>query len=389
MRPSLRCLVLALSVAALAASWVTAAQDCNSPPQGFGSAWASQYAAWCQNCGGTVTGSGPGIGCNPGPNWGRGNSGSGAGSGSGSASNSAALAAQAEQEAADRKKRENDDKLQKEQEEAEARRRKFQEEQESLTKKIKGAAEAGFEPRGVSLPNQSPVDASVVDLRHLDPDRPIVVDPNVVKGKPRVFPAQVPLKTLENPNYKKGFESLMAGTPLVALSYFNEAKKELPGDLMVGHALGLTQDIIKARREKAESDIERRALEESVRGYAVLQAGDLETAMACYSRASGLMPLDQSYYDESHALIRQLYEANLATGGPKSAQQKAQKMKAREVARGSILALQRGDCAGAARILKAALVLSPGEPTLGAMLHKVQGLEEAQKTRDKSMGPQR
>jgi len=387
MRLSLRHLVSVLALAACAASWPTAAQNCSAPPSGSGSDWAEQYAAWCRSCCGTVTGSGPRIGCDKGSNWGCGNP--GGSSGPGTTSNSAALAAQAEREAAARKERESNERLQKEQAEAEARRQKFQEEQEGLTRKIKGAAETGFEPRGVSPASPTPVGADVVDLRHLDPDRPIIVDPNVVRGKPRVFPAQVPLKTLENPNYKKGFESLMAGTPLVALSYFNEARKELPDDLMVGHALGLTQDILRARRENAESDIRRRALEEATRGFAALQAGDLDTALACYGRASGLVPAEASYYDECHELTRQLREADHAPSA-RDAAQRAQKMrKAREVARGAILALQRGDCEGARRLLSAALVVCPDEPTLRVMLHRVEGLEEAEKTREKSMEPRR
>jgi len=385
MRLFLRCLVGVLVFAACAASRPTVAQDCSKPPQGFGSAWAAEYAKWCQGCGGQVTGSGPGIGCKPGPNWG---GASGTGSGSGGSSNAAALASQAEQEAAARKDREEREKLQKEQEEAEARRRKFQEEQEELTQKIKGAAEVGLEPRGVPPTAPRPLDSSVVDLRHLDPDRPIVVDPNVVKGKPRVFPAQVPLKTLENPNYQKGFESLMAGTPLVALSYFNEARKELPDDLMVGHALGLTQDIIRLRRERAESDILRRAEEEAARGYAAWLRRDFGTALEAYTRASSLAPRE-ARFEEAADLTLHWEQWRQSLAGPMTPEAKARAEKAFRVASGAVLPLQRGDLAGAKTLLKEALKLKPGDPNIRAALASVEGSEVAERERQKAMQPQR
>lgn len=386
MRLLLRHFAVALSIVALAVPVALGAQDCNNPPRGFGNEWAQQYAAWCQRCGGQVTGSGPGIGCKPGPNWGGGNSSSG--SGSGGSSNSAALAAQAEQEAAARKEREDRERLQKEQEEAEARRRKFQEEQAALTQKIKGAAEVGLEPRGVPTANPIPVGPEVVDLRHLDPDRPIVVDPNVVKGKPRVFPAQVPLKTLENPNYKKGFESLMAGTPLVALSYFNEARKELPGEIMVGHALGLTQDIIRLRRERAESDILRRAEEEAARGYAAWLRGDFGAALEAYTRASTLAP-QEARFEEAEDLVLHWEQWRQSLAAPMAPEAKAKAEKAFRVASSAILPLQRGDLVGAKMLFREALKLKPGDPNIRAALATVEASEAAGRERQKAMEPQR
>jgi len=55
------------------------AQNCSSPPTGFGGSWWREYAAWCTACGGT-----PDVNttsCTPGPNWGgRGGGGPGASS---------------------------------------------------------------------------------------------------------------------------------------------------------------------------------------------------------------------------------------------------------------------------------------------------------------------
>ena len=49
--------------------------------------------------------------------------------------------------------------------------------------------------------------SSVVDLRclGLDPNKPIVLDPHVVRGQERVFPAQIDPATFENANYNNGF----------------------------------------------------------------------------------------------------------------------------------------------------------------------------------------
>src|SRR5208283_674125 len=67
----LRYLVVAIIFAPLALVAINTpsfATNCDSPPSGFGGAWARAYAAWCQQCGGRYNSSNQS--CTPGPNWG-------------------------------------------------------------------------------------------------------------------------------------------------------------------------------------------------------------------------------------------------------------------------------------------------------------------------------
>jgi hypothetical protein len=62
------------------------AQNCSSPPTGsYGPAWAKQYQAWCEGCGGVFSMSGGNPSCSPGANWGKGRAPSGVSSGMGGA----------------------------------------------------------------------------------------------------------------------------------------------------------------------------------------------------------------------------------------------------------------------------------------------------------------
>jgi len=138
--------------------------------------------------------------------------------------------------------------------------------------------------------------ASVVDLRclGLDPDKPISVDPNVTKGKERVFPAQIDPKTFENANYNKGFEALMrfdAASAAAAVQYFKKAQKERPKDPMVRNGLLLAQDIYKARlkKEKEKND-QARATYLTLQSYAAMMMGDMEKAKDFITQARKLDP---------------------------------------------------------------------------------------------------
>src|SRR5262249_52087712 len=62
-------LLMAMFITSLAST--SHVQDCGSPPQGSGNAWAQAYRAWCSRCCGTpYTDSGNNPACRPGPNWG-------------------------------------------------------------------------------------------------------------------------------------------------------------------------------------------------------------------------------------------------------------------------------------------------------------------------------
>jgi len=204
------------------------AVNCNSPPTGaYGSAWANEYQAWCVACCGTFSMSGGNPSCSPGTNWGcksQGTSGAapgmynafyqsgyqiGQGIGKllfGDPQEEARRKAQAEMEVQralqqNRQMLQSLDDMSKEQVRqedqasmeatAQARLLADRQRQEALTS-LKGVpqtdAELTLKPAtdffGVpGNPKGDPSslgDPSVVDLRHLDPDKPIRVDNNVL-----------------------------------------------------------------------------------------------------------------------------------------------------------------------------------------------------------------
>jgi len=120
--------------------------------------------------------------------------------------------------------------------------------------------------------------ASVVDLRclGLDTDKPIAVDPHVVRGKERAFPAQIDPATFENVNYNKGFAALKrfdVASAAQAVKYFEQARKERPNDPMVRNGLYLAQDIHKARKQK-EKDDKAKASYFILQSYASMMMGE-------------------------------------------------------------------------------------------------------------------
>jgi hypothetical protein len=138
--------------------------------------------------------------------------------------------------------------------------------------------------------------SSAVDLRclGLDPDKPIAIDPNVVRGQQRVFPAQIDPSTFQNANYNMGFEALMRTTFSVkdamdAVEFFKQAQLQRPNDPLVHNGLLLAQDILKGRQKKEQED-KGRAMESLYHGLVALATGDPSTASDSVRRASQLDP---------------------------------------------------------------------------------------------------
>ncbi len=138
--------------------------------------------------------------------------------------------------------------------------------------------------------------SAVVDLRclGLDPDKPISLDPHVVRGQQRVFPAQIDPATFKNPNYNKGFEALMRRTFSVkdamdAIASFEAAQAQRANDPLVHNALLLAQDILKGRQRKEQED-QARAMQSLYHGIAALMMGDVRTAGDSVERAQKIDP---------------------------------------------------------------------------------------------------
>jgi hypothetical protein len=142
---------------------------------------------------------------------------------------------------------------------------------------------------------------SVVDLRclGLDPDRPIVIDPHIVRGHERVFAAQVNLALFENDNYKKGMASEMhfeAAGAALAVEYFKKALLDFPNDPTVRTTLLLAQDILAARSRREQQADEQSELA-VLHSLTALMNGDLDAAKEQVKRAGEIAPANQDIRD--------------------------------------------------------------------------------------------
>ena len=136
--------------------------------------------------------------------------------------------------------------------------------------------------------------SSVVDLRclGLDPDKPIRIDPAVVRGRRRFIPAQIDPATFENAHYNKGYWYLMHFTvqdAANAIKEFEQALKERPNDPLVYNGWDLAVAIHKGREQKIENN-KARAAELTREAYAQLTTDDIGDANASLAHATDLDP---------------------------------------------------------------------------------------------------
>ncbi len=309
-----------LGLAAVVASSAVAPPDCNSPPMPpnghLSGPWWRQYADWCSACGGTPDAT---NGCKRGPNWGR------RGGSSPSSSSDADYEAERQRQEAERRRLEAERQRQREieaqskREEEEAKQR-FERNKRQILQDAKGISESEFGLKGLDTgdgldlkdglnsiagPEVKKPDcrwgglgASAVDLRclGLDPDKPIAIDPHVVRGQQRVFPAQIDPATFKNANYNKGFEALMrmdVASAQAAVEYFQQAQSQRPDDPLVRNALLLAEDILKARQQK-EQEEKAQAMQSLYHGVAALLLGDVATAGESVERAQKLDPTNST-----------------------------------------------------------------------------------------------
>jgi len=210
--------------------------------------------------------------------------------------------------------------------------------------------------------------ASVVDLRclGLDSDKPISVDPNVTKGKERVFPAQIDPKTFENANYNKGFKALMrfdAASAATAVEYFKKAQKERPKDPLVRNGLFLAQDIYKARLKKEqEKNDQARATYFTLQSYAAMMMGDMEKAKDYITEARKLDPENNNI-----KFVESLAKMDLALKGTYPARRDAYRLVAN-----SLVSINRyGDLAVAEVMLESARELQPEDKFIDMFLQEL------------------
>lgn len=391
---------ICLAVALIIIPLTSFAGNCSNPPTGFGGSWARAYKNWCENvCGGRYNSSNQS--CTP-PSHRQSPSYTPQPSYDYEAERQRQLEIERRRLEAERQKQQDLEAQRKKEEEAAKQRQiEFERSKEEALKSMKGITEGelglkgtdagdmglkdlgdtgtGFGLKGTTSAAKTdqlkPTDcewgnmgASVVDLRclGLDPDKPISVDPNVSKGKERVFPAQIDPKTFENANYNKGFEALMrfdAASAAAAVQYFKKAQKERPKDPMVRNGLLLAQDIYKARlnKEKEKND-QARATYLTLQSYAAMMMGDMEKAKDFITQAR---KLDQG--NNNTKFLESFSKMDLGSKGSYSDRRDAYRLVAN-----SLLSINRyGDLAVAQVMLESAQQLQPEDKFIGMFLQEL------------------
>lgn len=260
-------------------------------------------------------------------------------------------------------------KLQEEQAEKEKKRREeFEKGKQDALKLLKGSDTSELGLKGFDAGNDlsfketedsSNQDSSIVDLRHLDPNKPITVDPNVVKGKERKIPVQVMEKTLNNENYIKGFDAVKAGNHSLATKYFRRALAELPDDVMVRNALGLAEDLDKMHKEKETGDTSNMANREAYKGYQAMLDHDYDTAIKYYESAAKIDPNNKRHRDDVTFLQGVKTGVQIGIEKAKTSEEKVLAEKAWKLYDNAYIATTRGDYDTAVSLLEGALSMSP------------------------------
>jgi tetratricopeptide (TPR) repeat protein len=162
----------------------------------------------------------------------------------------------------------------------------------------------------------SSASAAVVDLTFLDPNKPILVDLNVVKGKPRRIPVQPGSSTPKGKSYDLGFDKLRQFDPTAAVELFKQAEIENPDNPLVRNAMDLARDLVKVHKDeamaKAEQDNFITARVTYLAGLIALRDGDLAAAGDILSRAIQANPADADLVTASDSMRRYLYWAKKA-----------------------------------------------------------------------------
>jgi len=384
------------------------AQNCNAPPQGFGGTWWQSYAKWCTECGGTPDANT--ISCKKGSNWGHPG---GAPRGNAPApvmNNNVGVQQQAarRQREEEEQQREEEERQRQEAEAARLRQEEFDRSKTEALGHMKDIARTQFGlkdadtgdnfalknvdsvgPSTMELkdlkdaPNDNPaapacewgtINTAVVDLRclGLDPNQPIAVDPHVVRGQQRVFPAQVDPATFENPNFIKGMEAEMrpgAAAYAEAARCFKLALQDRPDDPVVRNALLLAEDIHKERLVKEQNDQSRAAML-SLQTYAALMAGEDKTAKAYIAEARKLDPDDNNI-----KFMESLASLDLGPGGTYPERKAAYKIVA-----SSLVSVTNQNYGAAVGMLEAAQHLQPADPFIGSLLQAIRKYDAASKT---------
>lgn len=202
-----------------------------------------------------------------------------------------------------------------------------------------------------------PVDASTVDLRHLDPNKPIIVDPNVVAGRLRAFCPQVGACYPAGADYDLAFQEIGKGDPAKALAYLKKAAAENPGNPLVTAATGFAEDLLKVRRAEEIKKKQDLAFAKSAEGVVALRLGNVEKAAEYFNEAERLDPQDKGIRNAAgyaRTLARQKWSDD-----------------AYRMADKSLVPIMRKDYTSARQILEQANLIFPENQNLRELLSEV------------------
>ena len=149
-------------------------------------------------------------------------------------------------------------------------------------------------------------DSSAVDLRclGLDLNKPIVLDPHVVRGHERVFSAQIDPAIFEDVNYKKAMEAEMhfdLDSSAAAVQYFKQALLDHPNDPLVRNALLLAQDILAERTQRQQQADEQSELA-VLHSLVAMMNGDLDAANEHVKHAGEIAPANEDIRDLAQSI---------------------------------------------------------------------------------------
>jgi tetratricopeptide (TPR) repeat protein len=163
-------------------------------------------------------------------------------------------------------------------------------------------------------------DSSVVDLTFLDPNKPIVIDPNVVKGNDRRIPVQPGSATPKGENYEKGFGELLKMDPTSALVYFKQAEAENPDNPLVRDAIDFASALMKVHADNASTKEQKetffKARSSFLDSTIALTKGDAVKAIDSIEEALRANPKDEKLVWTARNMEMYVYWARKGQGLP-------------------------------------------------------------------------
>jgi tetratricopeptide (TPR) repeat protein len=261
------------------------------------------------------------------------------------------------------------------------RKEQFEQGKQSALKELKDISNGlsdNNESSGMDLSNNSGFkdidagagDPSVVDLRHLDPNKPVTVDGSAIKGTTKLNMAD---KAFKNPNYLKGFDILINGDSDAAIACFEKVIKDMPDNILVRDSLELARE---AKNEKDSKDKDSAALEVAIKGAktAVFDK-DYEKGLAILKKANAINPANEGIRDAMK------YIEGVVSGMKRAKKEdgRVNEIKAVKIAAECLPSIEVRDYKGALKILQEAHFVKPDDAQINDLIETVKKWDKGNK----------